>query len=437
MSIAALMFPALFVLVLVGIPISLSLTVVSAGAGFMVFGENVFAQLYGSFYSAATNFILAAIPMFVLMGAILERSGIAERLFKVMQLWLGRLPGGLAVATIAMGAVFAAAAGVVGAVEVMIGMMAIPAMQRFRYSNSLTAGTICAGGSLGTMIPPSVIAVMYASLAQMSVGELLAAMMFPGLLMIALFIAFIILHGLIWPPEKTDAHEEMRAVPLKDKLQLTLTSLLPIFALIVAVLGSLLAGVASPTEAASLGALGAILLCIAYGRFSLSMLREALTITVRISAMILLIVAAGTMFMGTFAANGGSKLIRNAVEAAGLGEAGIIIFFLIIVFLLGFVLDWTANVLICVPLFTPIIRQAGIDPVWFGTMVIIVIQTSYLTPPMASSIFYLKSIAPPDMTYGQMCKGVVPFIALQIVTLLVVALFPAIATWLPDQIVGF
>lgn len=437
MSIAALMFPALFILVLAGIPISLALTVVSAGAGFMVFGENVFAQLYGSFYSAATNFILAAIPMFVLMGAILERSGIAERLFKVMQLWLGRLPGGLAVATIAMGAVFAAAAGVVGAVEVMIGMMAIPAMQRFNYSNSLTAGTICAGGSLGTMIPPSVIAVMYASLAQMSVGELLAAMMFPGLLMIALFIGFIILHGLVWPPKKSEAHDEMQQVPLQEKLRLTLTSLLPIFALIVAVLGSLLAGIASPTEAASLGALGAMLLCIAYGRFSIPMLRDSLTITVRISAMILLIVAAGTMFMGTFAANGGSKLIRNTVEAAGLGETGIIIFFLVIVFLLGFVLDWTANVLICVPLFTPIIRQAGIDPVWFGTMVIIVIQTSYLTPPMASSIFYLKSIAPPDMTYGQMCKGVVPFIALQIVTLLVVALFPAIATWLPDQIVGF
>ena len=437
MSIAALMFPLLFLLVLAGIPISLSLTVVSAGAGFMVFGENVFAQLYGSFYSAATNFILAAIPMFVLMGAILERSGIAERLFKVIQLWLGRLPGGLAVATIAMGAVFAAAAGVVGAVEVMIGMMAIPAMQRFNYSNSLTAGTICAGGSLGTMIPPSVIAVMYASLAQMSVGALLAAMMLPGLLMIALFIGFLILHGTLWPPEASASRNDLQQVPLGEKLRLTLTSLLPIFALIVAVLGSLLAGIASPTEAASLGALGALLLCIAYGRFNLSMLRESLTITVRISAMILLIVAAGTMFMGAFAANGGSKLIRNAVEAAGLGEAGIILFFLVIVFLLGFVLDWTANVLICVPLFTPIIRQTGIDPVWFGTMVIIVIQTSYLTPPMASSIFYLKSIAPPDMTYGQMCKGVVPFIALQIVTLLVVALFPAIATWLPDQIVGF
>jgi tripartite ATP-independent transporter DctM subunit len=435
MPIAAYMFPLLFCLVLAGIPVAFSLAVVSAGAGLVVFGPNAFAQLYGSFYSAATNFILAAIPMFVLMGAILERSGIAERLFKVMQIWLGRLPGGLAVATIAMGAVFAAAAGVVGAVEVMIGMMAIPAMQRYRYDNTLIAGTICAGGSLGTMIPPSVIAVMYASLAQISVGELLAGMMFPGLIMIALFIGYLIAHGMIRPPERVEETEE--ALPLAAKLRLTVTSLLPICALIFAVLGSLLAGIASPTEAASVGALGALILCVFYGRFSLPMLLESLRITVRISAMILLIVAAGTMFMGTFAANGGARMIRDVVAAAGFGETGIILFFLLIVLLLGFVLDWTANVLICVPLFTPFVRQLGIDPVWFGTMVIIVIQTSYLTPPMASSIFYLKSIAPPDMTYGQMCRGVVPFILLQLMTLAVVALWPPIATWLPEQIVGF
>lgn len=437
MSIAAFMFPALFVLVLAGIPIAFSLTIISAGAGLIAFGPNAFAQLYGSFYSAATNFILAAIPMFVLMGAILERSGIAERLFRVMQIWLARLPGGLAVATIAMGAVFAAAAGVVGAVEVMIGMMAIPAMQRFRYKNSLIAGTICAGGSLGTMIPPSVIAVMYASLAQMSVGELLAGMMLPGLLMIALFIGYLIVQAIIDPPQAVEAMDDLTEMPLKEKLYVTASSLLPICALIFAVLGSLLAGIASPTEAASVGAVGALILCIVYGRFSLQVLTESLHITVRISAMILLIVAAGTMFMGTFAANGGSRLIRGSIEAAGFGDTGMIVFFLLIVLLLGFVLDWTANVLICVPLFTPFIRQAGIDPVWFGTLVIIVIQTSYLTPPMASSIFYLKSIAPPDMTYGQMCRGVVPFILLQLVTLLIVAFWPPIATWLPDQIVGF
>jgi tripartite ATP-independent transporter DctM subunit len=301
----------------------------------------------------------------------------------------------------------------------------------------LIAGTICAGGSLGTMIPPSVIAVMYASLAQMSVGELLAGMMLPGLLMVGLFILFLMVHGLVRPPEKSMAEDDLAGIALSEKLRLTAVSLLPICALIFAVLGSLLAGIASPPEAASVGALGALLLCVAYGRFSLEMLRESLQITVRISAMILLIVAAGTMFMGTFAANGGSRLIRTMVETAGLGDAGMIALFLLIVLLLGFVLDWTANVLICVPLFTPFIRSAGIDPVWFGTMVIVVIQTSYLTPPMASSIFYLKSIAPRDMTYGQMCRGVVPFILLQLVTLAAIALFPQLSTWLPSKIVGF
>jgi tripartite ATP-independent transporter DctM subunit len=287
------------------------------------------------------------------------------------------------------------------------------------------------------MIPPSVIAVMYASLAQISIGELLSGMMLPGLLMVGLFILYLLVQGKLSPPAPGGALDPDLSMPLAAKLRLTVTSLVPVFALIFAVLGSLLGGIASPTEAAAVGALGALLLCILYGRFSMAVLRESLQITVRISAMILLIVAAGTMFMGAFAANGGAKLIRGFIEGAGLGTGGMIFFFLLVVFLLGFVLDWTANVLICVPLFTPFIRAAGIDPVWFATLVIIVIQTGYLTPPMASSIFYLKSIAPPDMTYGQMCRGVVPFILLQVVTLIMVVLFPALATWLPDQIVGF
>lgn len=407
----------------------------SVGAGLAAFGPAAFNQLYGSFYSASTNFILSAIPMFILMGALLERSGVAERLFKVMSMWLGRLPGGLALATIAMGGIFAAAAGVVGAVEVMIGMMAIPAMQRMGYDNRLIAGTICAGGSLGTMIPPSVIAVMYASLAQISVGKLLAGMILPGLLMVGLFLAYIVIQGILKPtPVPVEAQEP--DLPLGEKLWLTVTTLLPVFALIFAVLGSILGGIASPTEAAAVGAAGALILCVIYGQFSPKVLAESLSITVRISAMILLIVAAGTMFMGVFAANRGASLIRDVIEATGLGTNGMIVFFLLIVFLLGFVLDWTANVLICVPLFAPFVRAAGIDPIWFGTLVIIVIQTSYLTPPMASAIFYLKSIAPKDMTYGQMCRGVLPFVGLQLLTLLIVAAFPVLVTWLPERIVG-
>jgi tripartite ATP-independent transporter DctM subunit len=437
MMTAALMFPALFALILMGIPVAFSLIIVAAAAGLVAFGDVAFNQLYGSLYAASTNYILSAIPMFILMGALLERSGIAERLFRVMNLWLGRLPGGLALATIAMGAVFAAAAGVVGAVEVMIGMMAIPVMQKARYSNTLIAGTICAGGSLGTTIPPSVIAVMYASLAQMSVGKLLAGMMLPGLLMVALFLAYIVFHGIMFPVPADPKETRPEDVPLGEKLRLTLVTLVPAFALIVAVLGSILAGIASPTEAAAVGALGALLLCIANRRFSGQVLGESLSITVRITSMILLIVAGGTMFMGVFAANGGARLIRDFVEAAGLGNVGMVMFFLLVVFVLGFVLDWTANILIVVPLFTPFIRSSGIDPIWFATMVLVVIQTGYLTPPMASSIFYLKSIAPPDMTYGEMCRGVLPFIGLQLLTLLLVVLFPALSTWLPDQIVGF
>lgn len=434
---AGLMFPALFALILLGIPVAFSLTIVAAGAGLMAFGDVAFNQLYGSFYSASTNFILSAVPMFILMGALLERSGIAEKLFRVMNMWLGRLPGGLALATIAMGAVFAAAAGVVGAVEVMIGMMAIPAMQKARYDNALIAGTICAGGSLGTMIPPSVIAVMYASLAQMSVGKLLAGMLFPGLLMVALFLAYIAIQGMMYPVPPAPDDEPEETFTLGEKLRATVVTIVPVFALIFTVLGSILWGIASPTEAAAVGAAGALILCLVNRRFSLGVLTESLSITVRISAMILLIVAAGTMFMGVFAANGGARLIRGFIETAGLGTTGMIVFFLLIVFVLGFVLDWTANILIVVPMFTPFIRSSGVDPVWFATLVLIVIQTGYLTPPMASSIFYLKSIAPPDMTYGQMCRGVLPFIALQLVTLLIIVLFPALATWLPDQIVGF
>lgn len=436
MTTAALMFPALFALILMGLPVAFALVIVSVGAGLMAFGLVGFNQLYGSFYSASTNFILSAIPMFILMGALLERSGIAERLFRVMNMWLGRLPGGLALATIAMGAVFAAAAGVVGAVEVMIGMMAIPAMQRARYDNKLIAGTICAGGSLGTMIPPSVIAVMYASLAQMSVGKLLAGMMIPGLIMVLLFLGYIAVQGALFPPTPQEGDPEEEQFTLSEKLWATVTTMVPVFLLIFAVLGSILGGIASPTEAAAVGAAGALVLCIANRRFDTVVLRDSLAITVRISAMILLIVAAGTMFMGVFAANGGARLIRDFIEGAGLGTTGMIVFFLLVVFILGFVLDWTANVLICVPLFMPFIRSSGIDPIWFATLVLIVIQTGYLTPPMASSIFYLKSIAPSDMTYGQMCRGVLPFIGLQILTLILIVIFPELATWLPDKLIG-
>jgi tripartite ATP-independent transporter DctM subunit len=255
--------------------------------------------------------------------------------------------------------------------------------------------------------------------------------------MVGLFILYIVVVCILDPRKGPRADDPDMRLPVMEKLKITFSGLLPTMVLIVAVLGSLMAGIASPTEAAAVGAIGALILCICYGKFSIPMMREALAITVRISAMILLIVAGGIMFTGIFAANGGSRLIQSLISDMGLGLSGTLALFLFIVFLLGFVLDWTANVLICVPLFLPVLTAAGVDPIWFGTLVIIVIQTSYLTPPMASSIFYLLSIAPPDMKYGQVCRGVVPFILVQFATLALVVLFPALATWLPQQVSGF
>lgn len=435
-TVALAMFPLMLVLIILGVPVAMALIIPAAIGGWFAFGPMMIDQLYGNLFSSATNYILAAIPLFVLMGAILEKSGIAEKLYAALQILLGRLPGGLAIATIAMGAIFAAAAGVVGAVEIMIGMMAIPAMKKYHYRHEIIAGTVCAGGSLGTMIPPSVVAIVYASLARISVGEVFAALLFPGLIMVILFMAYIVIHALL-QRKHTPAWQEADALPFAKKARRVITGLLPALLLIVCVLGSLMSGLASPTEAAAVGVAGALLLSLLHGRFHLAMLYAAIRSTVAISAMILFIVAGGLLFTGVFAANGGVRLIQSTLAAMQLGPGMTIFLFLLIVFILGFFLDWTANVLITVPIFVPVLLAMQVDLIWFGALLLIVIQTSYLTPPMASSIFYLLSIAPPDMRYGQICRGVVPFIAMQLLTLLAVIFFPTLATWLPARLFGF
>lgn len=431
-----LMFLALFVLVFAGVPVSFSLIIVSVAFGFTVFGDLIFLQLYGPLLSTASNFVLAAIPLFIFMGAVLERSGIAKRLFQALQLWFGGMPGGLALSTICMCAIFAAASGVVGAVEIVVGLMAIPAMMKAGYRNDLTAGTICAGGSLETIIPPSVIVVVYASIAQLSIGELFAASILPGLLMVAFFIGYVLFRSFLRPDHAPPLPASDRQVPLGEKVKVTLTALLPPLALIVMVLGSLLAGAASATEAAAVGAAGTILLALMFRELTVKLLIDALGVTLRITAMIMLIVAGGTMFTSIFAATGGGSLVRDAVQFIGFGDAGVIAFFLLVVFFAGFVLDWVSIVLIFIPIFAPIVKSAGIDPIWFAMMVLVVIQTSYLTPPMAPSIFYLRSIAPRSMTYAQMYRGVLPFVGAQMLVLVVIIFFPWVATYLPSVLVG-
>ncbi|MFW5679236.1 MAG: TRAP transporter large permease [Pseudomonadota bacterium] len=431
---AALMFPALFLLVFLGIPIAFSLLACAFLFGLPIYGDKIGLQLYAGITQTASQFLLSAIPPFVFMGTMLERSGIAERLFTAMQLWLGRLPGGLALASMAMATIIAASTGIVGAVEIVIGLMAIPIMLRYGYSHSLISGTICAGGSLGTMIPPSIVVVIYASVANLSVGQLFAGILIPGLLMVALFFGYILGRCILYPEDGPPAPPE--PMPLGRKLWVTLTAIVPALLLVVAVLGAILAGISTPTEAASVGALGAVLLTIAYGRMSWTVLQETLSRTLVINCMILLIVVGGSMFAGVFRLHRGNDLVAGAVDYFGLEGMALVLALLLIVFIAGFILDWVSVVLICLPIFVPLLRAAGVDPIWFAVLMVVVIQTSYLTPPMAPAIFYLRSIAPPEITYWQMYKGVLPFVVCQLLVLLIVLFWPATATWLPATIVG-
>ena len=329
--------------------------------------------------------------------------------------------------------IFAASSGIVGAVEIVVGMMAIPAMAKYNYDRSLTAGTICAGGSLGTIIPPSVIVVVYASMAQLSIGQLFAATLIPGVLMLAMFLLYIGVRCWI-TPSLAPAVPAMQATPLTEKLAITLKALIPPFLLIFAVLGSMLAGVASPTESAAVGAFGAAVLALCFRELSVRRLIEALVSTITITAMIMLIVTGGTMFTAIFAASGGGWMLADFMGELDLSPYWLILALMFIVLIAGMVLDWISIVLIFVPIFMPLVKLAGIDPIWFAVMFMVVIQTAYLTPPLAPSIFYLRSIAPPDMTYGHMYKGVLPFIAIQLLLFLIILAVPDIATWLPRQL---
>ena len=431
------MFPALFLLVFLGFPVAFCMIALSFAFGFWFFGDTLGPQMFSNLHAVATNYVLTALPLFIFMGAALERSGIAERLFIAIQLWIGKLRGGLALTSISMCGVFSACSGVVGAVETVVGMMAIPPMVKQKYKHDLISGTICAGGSLGTIIPPTVVVIVYGSIVEESIGDLFAGVVIPGLIMTVLFLGYIIIRCYLRAedaPAVADGGEFN--VSLGKKLTATMTAIVPAVVLVVAVLGSILAGIASPTEVAAVGALGAVLLIFAYGQFSLEVARDVLTRSIKINAMVMFAVMGGVMFSSIFLVNGGNDLIREFLATFNPSKTQLIILMLGAIFLLGFILDWVAIVLICMPIFTPLIRAAEIDPIWFGIMVCVVIQTSYLTPPVAPSIYYLRAIAPPEIKLVSMFKGVIPFIICQLIVLFIVAFFPATALWLPGLIFG-
>ena len=376
-------------------------------------------------------------PLFVFMGSMLEKSGIADKLFEAIHIWTRRLPGGLALATISMCIIFAASSGVIGATESVVGLLTIPIMLRYKYDKPLISGAICAGGSLGTIIPPSVVAVVMGPLANVSVGDLLYGMVFPGLIMAGLYLIYIFVLCTLYPEKGPRILPEPGDPTFGEKVWISTRNLVPPLFMIFAVLGSILFGWASPTEAAAIGALASVALTVLYGRFSMTGLYDALIKTLKITTMIMTVLLAGTLFTGVFIGGGGINTASILINKMQLSPWMLLSLMMFIIFIAGFFLDWISIVLIFVPLFTPLIKAAGFDPVWFCVLFLIMIQTSYLTPPMAPAIFYLRAVAPADITIGHMYKGVVPFIILQCVTLVIAMVFPELVTWLPSVMLNF
>lgn len=427
-----LMLPVAFILMFLGVQVAFAMMITAVTFGLMIFSHRVVHQFIEKIDDLASNFVFAAVPLFVFMGAMLEKSGIADRLFEAIHIWTRRLPGGLALATVLMCIIFAASSGVIGATESVVGLLTIPIMLRYGYGKPLISGTICAGGSLGTIIPPSVVVVVMGPLANLSVGDLMYGMVFPGLVMAGLYLVYILVACTLKPSLGPRIPPEPGDPSFGEKVMISTRNLLPPLLMIFAVLGSILLGWASPTEAAAIGALCSVALTILYRQFTFKGLYEALIKTVTVTAMIMAVLLAGTLFTGVFIGGGGINTASNLIQSMNLSPWTLLALMLGIVFLSGFFLDWISIVLIFVPIFTPLVTQAGFDPVWFCILFLIVIQTSYLTPPMAPAIFYLRAVAPPEITIRHMYSGVVPFILLQALTLIITMIWPSLVTWLPS-----
>ena len=434
-----MMFPGLFILIFLGFPVAFALISVAFAFGLYTFGDAVIFQFISKIEGISTNFILAAVPLFVFMGSMLERSGIAQQLFNAIHMWTRRLPGGLSIGTVIMCIIFAASTGVIGATETVVGLLAIPAMLKHKYSHSLISGTICAGGSLGTIIPPSVVVVVLGPIADVSIGDLMVGMLIPGLILASLYIIYIFFLCLIKPENgpRIDAEDEISKLTLNQKLIITVKALIPPLLMIFAVLGSIMLGWAAPTEAAALGAAGSIVLSLFYKKLNWETFKGALIKTITVTSMIMFILMAGTMFTGVFAASGGMSVMKNVVESLNLAPWLLLLTFLLVIFIAGFFLEWISILLIFIPVFIPIVNSLGYDPVWFCVLVLIMIQTSYLTPPMAPAIFYLRGVAPKEITLISMYNGVIPFVIIQIIALGIVSYYPETVLWLPDKLLGF
>lgn len=437
--VAFLMLGGVFTLVLTGFPIAFVIGSVAFIVGILVFGPTTtYHILYSRFYDLSLNYPYLAVPLFTFMGVILQHSGITKDLYESLYESLGRLRGGLAIVTIVFGTILATCLGVIAASVTILTLIALEPMLTRGYNKSLAAGTIVASGTLGILIPPSIMLVVYGPQAGISIGQMFMGAVFPGLMLAFGYVAYVVIRCHL-NPELGPAIPADQIAPFSiKKIWRLLKSLVPPVLLILAVLGTIFSGIAPPTEAAAIGCLASILLAVAYGKFSIELIKHASIETLRVSAFVVMIAALCYAFVGVFMSAGSGEVVSKLILAVPGGKWASFAMIMLIVFLLGLFIEWIGIVFIIVPIFSPILAHLGFNPLWAGMMICINLQMAFQTPPMAMSIFVLKGSAPPELglTMSDIIKGVIPFVMIIMVVLLLCTIFPQIITWLPEKMIG-
>ena len=436
-----MMMLALFIfIIMLGFPIAFTLIAMGVGFGYYAyydptqafFANRVFTLLVQKTFEVTSNDVLIAVPLFLFMGYVVERSNILDRLFHSLQMAMRNVPAALAVAALITCALFATATGIVGAVVTLMGLLAFPAMLKAGYDKSFAAGVICAGGCLGILIPPSILFIVYAATAAVSVVKLYAAAMLPGFMLAGLYVLYVIIRALINPKIAPPLPKAATEVPGIVIFKAMLTSFFPLAVLILSVLGAILFGLATPSEAAAVGSLGALVLAAAYGALNFERLKEAVYLTARTTAMVCYLFIGSWTFSSVFSYLGGHSVVENFILGLEMSTVQFLILTQIIIFLLGWPLEWSEIVIIFVPIFLPLLPKFGVDPIFFGVLVGLNIQTSFNTPPMAMAAYYLKGIAPPHVLLTDIFKGALPFVSMVFLSMVLIYIFPSIVLWLPN-----
>jgi tripartite ATP-independent transporter DctM subunit len=438
--IALIMLGILVITIMIGFPVAFTLMALGVIFGFYAyytpgvdfFDQRIFFLLTQNTYGVMTNDALVSVPLFLFMGYMVERANILDRLFFSLQVALRFVPGALAVATLATCALFATATGIVGAVVTLMGLLAFPQMIKAGYDPRLASGVTCAGGCLGIMIPPSILLIVYGAQAGVSVVKLYAGALLPGFLLAGMYVVYVIVISIINPKLAPPLPKDQANVPFWKTVQLLATSFFPLAILILAVLGTIMFGLATPTEAAAVGAFGAILLAAGYRALNWGRLKEAVYLTGRTSAMVCWLFVGSSTFASIFAYLGGEEIIKNFVIGMDLSPIMFMIMAQIIIFILGWPLEWTEIIIIFVPIFLPLLPHFQIDPLTFGILVALNLQTAFLSPPMAMAAYYLKGVSGPGILLTQIFRGCMPFLYIVVLCMVAVYVFPGIVTWLPD-----